>query len=75
MLPGLYRIAAGVVCAGETAVRAGLLQRRAGLGSEPESAGVMHACRILVSCLEEDVTEAVEGVSLQAPGTDGTRRG
>jgi len=65
VVPGLDRVAVGVVGAGEAAVRAGLLQWRADLGGEPESGGVVFACLAGVTCLEENVPEAVERVGLR----------
>ena len=65
VVPGLERVAVGVVGAGEAAVRAGLLPWRAGLGCEPESGGVVRACLIGVTCPAENLPEAVERVGLQ----------
>ena len=65
VVPGLTRVAVGLAGAGEAAVRAGLFLRRAGLGCEPESGGVVCACLFGVTCPEENFTKAVERVGLQ----------
>jgi hypothetical protein len=70
VVPGLKRVAVSLAGAGEAAVRAGLLQRRVGLGCEPESGSVVRACLVGVACPDENVTEAVECVGLQNPIAD-----
>ena len=75
MVPGLERVAVGPAGAGQAAVRPGLLQRRVGLGCEPESSRVMHACLISVTSPEGNLTKAVERVGLQNPIADLARHG
>jgi hypothetical protein len=59
VVSGLNRVAAALEGVGEAAVRTGLLQWRASLECEPESAGVLRACGINVTGPEENVTETV----------------
>jgi hypothetical protein len=58
VIPSLNRVTVSLAGAGEAAVRAGLLQWRVGLGCEPQRGGVVRACLLGVTRLEENLTKA-----------------
>ncbi|HSZ42842.1 MAG TPA: hypothetical protein VK817_23015 [Trebonia sp.] len=70
VVPGLRRVAVGLVGAGEAAVRAGLLRLGAGLGRELKCGGVVRAGLARVTCLEGDVAEAVARFGLLSEVAD-----